>query len=325
MVTTANPICMALDDFYKNVGTSDANRELQALRSRLTLERSQHRTDAWRTWCDQVSDHIALEILLQDPYTRDARTKPSGYPGDARTLDYVYLRRYGDQQITPLSRNLFEVTTGVPIAAAVRDRCHHLATIIAEQISSSGRNVNVTSIACGHARELDFLRPDLAERLTYWGVDQDKTTVLHTSARVGSQQRRCDAGSVRAILSGGLVLPQADLAYASGLFDYLDDQVSAMMLRRMSQSIRPGGTVVVANLTPENDEIAFMEAIMNWWMHYRDAVALEALARSARLDPGRFTVQTYTRSAGRVAWIQIKRSQEPPHTPVQAEAAAELV
>src|ERR1700733_5673218 len=100
VVTTANPICMALDDFYEHVGSSDASRELQVLRSRLTLERSHHGPDAWRTWCDQVSDHVALEILLQDPYTRDARTKPSGYPGDARTLDYVYLRRYGDQQIS---------------------------------------------------------------------------------------------------------------------------------------------------------------------------------------------------------------------------------
>jgi hypothetical protein len=314
VVTTANPICMALDDFYENVAASDASRELQALRSRLTLERSQHGPDAWRAWCDQVSDHIALEILLQDPYTRDARTKPSGYPGDARTLDYVYLRRYGDQPISPLGRNLFEVTTGVPIAAAVRDRCQHLATIIAEQIARFGRDVHVTSIACGHARELDCLRPDLAERITYWGVDQDKTTVLQTSARLGSQQRHCEPGSVRAILSGGLALPQADLAYASGLFDYLDDQVSALMLRRMAESIRPGGSVVVANLTPENDEIAFMEAIMSWWMHYRDVVALEALARSARLNPGQFTVETYTRSAGRVAWIHIKRSEVPPRS-----------
>ncbi len=325
MVTTANPICMALDDFYENVGASDASRELQALRSRLTLERSQHGPDDWRTWCDQVSDHIALEILLQDPYTRDARTKPSGYPGDARTLDYVYLRRFGDQQISPLGRNLFEVTTGVPIAAAVRDRCHHLATIIAEQISRSGRNVNVTSIACGHARELDFLRPDLAERFTYWGVDQDKTTVLDTSARIGSTFGRCDVGSVRAILSGALALPQADLAYASGLFDYLEDQIAVMILRRMCDSIRPGGTVVVANLTPENDEIAFMEAIMKWWMHYRDPDALDALARAAGLAPERFTLETYTRSAGRVAWLQITRNEGQQHFPVQAEATAEAI
>jgi hypothetical protein len=43
VVTTANPICMALDDFYENVDTSDASRELQVL----TLSIDSREKPAW--------------------------------------------------------------------------------------------------------------------------------------------------------------------------------------------------------------------------------------------------------------------------------------
>src|SRR6185436_20521537 len=127
MSTASNPLWSTLDVFQLDLPSGGARLAIGRLASSLAQHRTAMPADVWRASCAALGDHPAVSQLLEDPYSRDARLKPAGYAGDARTLDYVYLRDPGSQPVTSTGRAIFEVSTGVSIAAAVRDRSAVLA------------------------------------------------------------------------------------------------------------------------------------------------------------------------------------------------------
>jgi hypothetical protein len=289
-----------LGNFEVRLQREGASAAVQQLVAELSAFRAGLDREAWKRWCVDMEKNHALNLLMQDPYTRDARLKPAGYAGDARTLDYVYRRTPGEQAVSDLGRSIFAASTGIPVANAVRMRCQH----IAEQLQ--GRRT-ATSIACGHARELDLLDPELLSGLRFWGLDQDANSIAFCRDRLNGGTYNFLLGSVADVLRGKTRLPESDLVYASGLFDYLDDRVGAALVKRMTAALKPGGRMMVANLTPANEEIAYMEAVMDWWMCYRDEVAMSAMVEHARVDTVAHRVSTYSTSNGRVAWLVVDR------------------
>jgi hypothetical protein len=65
--------------------------------------------------------------------------------------------------------------------------------------------------------------------------------------------------------------------------------------------------LIIANLSPVNEEIAYMEAVMDWWMYYRDEAGFRALAEKARVDSSKNRISTYTTSQNRIVWLQVER------------------
>ena len=302
---TSNPLWSTLDGFQVDLPCGGAHLAIGRLASSLAQHRTAMPADMWMASCAALGDHPAVSQLLEDPYSRDARLKPAGYAGDARTLDYVYLRDPGSQPITSIGRALFDVSTSVPIAAAVRDRCAALTDDITRR--ARHRTISVASIACGHARELDRVPDDVRERVHYWGIDQDAKSIDRCRSRFGPGQAAFEVGSVRDVIAGRVRIPQSDVVYASGLFDYLDQRSGAVLLKRMLASVTAGGSVVIANLTPHNDEVGYMEAVMDWWMCYRTETDMRELAALLPVDPSQVRTATFLSSENRVAWLRIDR------------------
>jgi hypothetical protein len=296
----------ALHELARRIHQDPSRDSVWTLVQALAAHRRSCSLESWRTFCETLEDHPIVSLLLDDPYTRDARLKAAGYAGDARTLDYVYLRDVGTQAVGDLGRALFRVTTSVPIADAVRGRALSLGQVIEAQADRAGEPVRVASIACGHLRELDHVSSGALRRLAVWGVDQDPLSVERCAARFGGLDVTARVGSVRDLLIGRARIPDSSLIYASGLFDYLDDRAASLLIRRMTAALRPGGTVLIPNLTPFNNEIAYMEAVMDWWMNYRTIDDVVRLAHTARLEPG-VKVDAFTSAGGHVAWLHLTR------------------
>src|SRR4051812_9041095 len=98
MNTVTRVECEALDAFELNLARDGAFAAMQQLVAGLAVVRATLQPDDWKAWCASLTAHPILDLLTQDPYTRDARLRPAGYAGDARTLDYVYLRAAGCQR-----------------------------------------------------------------------------------------------------------------------------------------------------------------------------------------------------------------------------------
>lgn len=308
-----NPIWSTLDAFDADVQHLDVPEAMTRLVRSLADHRRNAPLESWKAYCGAIGEHPAIVRLLEDPYSRDARTKPAGYAGDARTLDYVYLQHPGAPMPTRRGRAVFDVATSVPIAAAVRERSRALARQIVDCAratrSTSDQRLRVASIACGHARELDHVPQVERARVAYWGLDQDARSVEHCRARFGPSTLAAtfDAGSVRDVVTGRTRIPTSDLVYASGLFDYLDERAGALLVKRLFAAVDIGGSVLVPNLTPRNEERGYMEAVMDWWMVYRTESDLRALASRAGCDGPSTRVTTCSTSDGRVAWLRIDR------------------
>jgi len=265
-----------------------------------TLARTRAALDAshWRRATAMLNGHPAHDLLLHDPYTANAFRKRRGYAGDADTLDFVYRYRDAPPDTTPLGRRLFQITTDVPVACAVRARCRYLGDRIAAFRAAKPDSI-VVSIACGHMRELEGLESPSGFGRIY-GLDHDPATIERlTKLHAGAVTAR--RTSVRQIITHADAVPHADLIYASGLFDYLDDRVAALLIQRLRSRLRPRGSLILTNLTRRNDEIAYMEAIMDWWMVYRDEADLRGLVSGEAPS-----MRTHSVMDGRVACLELQ-------------------
>jgi len=207
--------------------------------------------------------------------------------------------------MTPTVRALFKFSTGMSIAAAVRERCAALADTIVDRARLG--DVSIASIACGHARELDRVPDGLLKRTRFWGVDHDPRSIDYCRSHHASPHATFHAGSVRDLLAGHICLPSSDFVYASGLFDYLDERTGALLLGRMIAALKEGGSVVVPNLTPENEEVGYMEAVLDWWMYYRTEADMVRLAELAAGDGSSLRTTTRLAPDKRIVWLQIDR------------------
>ena len=257
--------------------------------------------ERWRRIAATIVAHPVHALMMNDPYTAAAFEKARGYAGDADTLDFVYRHRSAPSRTTPLGRRLFQITTDVPIACAVRARTRYLADLVAETLAASPA-ATIVSIACGHMRELDGLELSAANGARVYGFDHDAATLERLTRMYGASVAARPA-SVRQLLSHPESIPAADLIYAAGLFDYLEDRAASLLIERLRSRLAPGGTLAVTNLTGRNAEIAYMESVMDWWMVYRDDDALRRLAPAEGAE-----ARTRMLVDGRVSCLELQAS-----------------
>jgi len=300
-VAVETPIDMMCDGCARGIERGHIEPAMAEFVAALAATRAAAPHELWRRIAATIVADPVHALMMNDPYTAAAFEKTRGYAGDADTLDFVYRHRPAPSQTTPLGRRLFQITTDVPIACAVRARTRYLADLVAETLAASPA-ATIVSIACGHMRELDGLDLPATNGARIYGFDHDTTTLERLTRTYGTHVAARPA-SVRQLLSRPEIIPAADLIYAAGLFDYLEDRAASLLIRRLRSRLAPGGTLAVTNLTGQNAEIAYMESVMDWWMVYRDDEAVRRLA--ADPDQG---VQMRTRMLvdGRVSCLELR-------------------
>jgi extracellular factor (EF) 3-hydroxypalmitic acid methyl ester biosynthesis protein len=293
------PIEVVCDDCARGIARGAIEPAMAEFVAALAGIRAAVPQEQWRRVAATIVAHPVHALMMNDPYTAAAFGKGRGYAGDADTLDFVYRHRHPPSETTALGRRLFQITTDVPIACAVRARTRYLADLIAETLAVSPA-ATIVSIACGHMRELDALELPPWQRDRVFGFDHDPITLAQVTRTYGAQVAARRA-SVRHLLSHPDIVPAADLIYAAGLFDYLEDRAASLLIRRLRSRLTPGGTLVVTNLTGRNTELAYMESVMDWWMVYRDDEALR------RLSGGRASeMRTRMLVGGRVSCLELQ-------------------
>lgn len=219
--------------------------------------------------------HPVRDLLHRDPITWRAFSKPRGYAGDAGTIDLIY---YPDQYLPELSEEaaaLYSYTSACPSSRAVRNRRAITASSIDQTVAAGG--ARVLSVACGHMRELDLIAPS-ASSASFVALDQDESSLSVLAADYSTLDVKPVAGSIGKILRRQLGESEFDLIYSTGLFDYLDERVGKALVSRLFELLSPGGTLSIANFTPETRDIGYMEAFMGWNLIYRTEFDLLALA-----------------------------------------------
>lgn len=269
------------------------------------LEFSRTLWDEWRLICSDMTDCLA-EItsapsnlsaakkytetlltpeLLDGPIWWQAYTKPRGYPGDHFVMDHIYHGSpRGDTHYGQVVHTL-----GVQVGQFIEKRKEFVKQTIIE-MEAQCRNQNgmlIASLGCGTAKEVEeFSQTHLADTrpLTFVLVDQDSDALRHAGhsisetlgkrqdrPRIDIQLRHQSVLHLLRQVDPSQIMLQADMIYSAGLFDYFSDRTCRVLAKRLYDSLRPGGLLLLGNMKANTDMIWPLEIIADWPLAYRTA------------------------------------------------------
>ena len=268
----------ALDHAVQTLHAGQVEAALQGVADHLWQLRVSEPDEHWASRIKPACDaHPLTQILLQDPLTRRCREKPRGYAGDAEMIEYLYTQA-APAGTSDLGRQLFSFTAASIAGFATRWRLQYLVDAI-EDTAERVPGCRVLSLACGHLREAEqshALRSGKVSMLL--AIDQDPLSleVVRRDYRDLRNVRAVES-SVRRILKSGLPEAGFDLAYAAGLYDYLETRTAQALTRRLFDALAPGGRLIVPNYLRSNRARGYMESFMEWDLIVREPAEIRAL------------------------------------------------
>ncbi len=92
--------------------------------------------------------------------------------------------------------------------------------------------------------------------------------------------------SVAQVIKSGArnIVPEYDVVYCAGLFDYLPDRVCQQLMNMFYGMLAPGGLLLVTNVDNSNPIRNIMAYIFEWRLIERNAAGMELLTPDAA-DP----------------------------------------
>jgi extracellular factor (EF) 3-hydroxypalmitic acid methyl ester biosynthesis protein len=230
--------------------------------------------EAWQRVQTQCLAHPVRQLIHQDPFAFRCFTKPRGYAGDAVLIDFLYTRSCQmseSDEVSPLGQRIFDFTRDIPAGHAVRKRRDITASIIDEVCDASHQKPDILSVACGHLREAQLSKAVAAGRTgRFIALDQDEQSLELVARESGHFGITPICSSIKGLFRGPIADNKFDLVYSTGLYDYLDERIATKLTHRMFEMLNPGGRVVVANFVPDLWCRAYMEALLDWNLIYRN-------------------------------------------------------
>jgi len=272
----------------------------------------------WRTrlgeleWKDLVErivrPHPVLAALHEDPCASRSFRRPRGFPGDAALLDFIYHHHEAVpwlRQATRRGRAISDFITNIAECRAARHRAQLIALEIENWLLAKDRP-RFLSVACGYLRELELLPATAFQRLAGMvGIDCDPESVDHVNGRIGSRVE-ARKQSIKLFWNGEAEpMGHFDFIYASGIYDYLPEDVARRLTAGLYRRLKPNGKLWIANYLCGSPGAAYMEAFMDWWLIYRSKE--EVLALGEGFDGAE--VRPFTEPEGCIQFLELTRRQ----------------
>ena len=243
-----------------------------------TVMNDRESRDATKEFTELVlTPEMRMGALIDRSYA-----KPLGYPGDFEIMNQVYdWDRVGNTAYEMLVHRI-----GLEVSEFVKTRMEVVRRQIGETTKREiGRPARIMSLGSGPAREVElFLASAAAQsgRAEFTLIDQEQLALRYAHEKTYPHALKSQGRySVRALnisftdilrgISAMNSLPQQDLIYSVGLFDYLSNRRATSLVRRLYDMLAPGGLLIVGNMneTPLSG-LWPLEFITDWTLYYRD-------------------------------------------------------
>ncbi len=258
-----------------------------------------HRDQAgWPAYRAALQAHPTYPKLMSDPFSARCALRPRGYAGDAELIDIIYSKRV-PAGATRMGRDIFGVTVEFQTAEGVRQR---RAFAERELIKAHAAGARILSLACGHFREGASLSGQDLSNITV--VDQDPLSLAVVRSEHGPHLNIVEANIIRFLKAAIRRGERWDYIYTLGLTDYFDEREMALFCRLLGPVRAPGGTIVIANFVPDHLAVAWMDAVMDWHLIYRNEADLERHARTIGLAP-----RTWRDPTGTIAFCEMNEER----------------
>ena len=217
--------------------------------------------------------------------------KPLGYPGDFEIMNQVYnWERRGANVYHMLLHRL-----GLDVAECIKTRMEVVRSVIGTVVQDVGqsRAARIMSLGSGPAREVELFLAGGGwknRRAEITLIDQEESalkyaverTYPHVLVSAGATRVQALNLSFTDILRGtGPIssLPPQDLIYSVGLVDYLTSRRAASLVRRLYETLAPGGLLIIGNMNETGlSNFWPMEFLTDWTLYYRTHAQMMAWA-----------------------------------------------
>lgn len=219
-------------------------------------------------------------LVDETPFMKRALEKPLGYAGDYGLMVMFY--EYADLGGSLFHRFFHRFACNQPAAVANKNRVEFLSQLMNKLYER--RNVDgafkVSSIACGPARELQLFLEDgqfkVGAEFDFVIADQEPLALDYASKSIRklAQERKCNLklSALREDVVLGLIkrrplvneFQNSDVIISAGLFDYLSDRVSIKLIEALYDLLKPGGELIIGNVSDKNPDRFSMDYFMEW-------------------------------------------------------------
>jgi len=302
LLTNSPTDTTVFDNTHEAMVGGDVHAAMTSLRVSLRAMRSQLAPPEWTCVGEQARRHPLHDLLLESPFTRRAYEKPRGYAGDAVLMDLIYgLQPRGE--LSPLGGMLYGYEFDSPCFQSVRTRRAVLAREI-DRVAADQPSARVLSVASGHLREVEWSRAVRDGTVQVTAVDQDRESLECIDRDYGRFNVSTTPATIGDLLRRTVRFANLDLAYAAGLYDYLEDDIARALTLALFRTLRPGGRVLIANFTPDTYDAAFMETFMDWRLIYRTPEQVRSLAETIPANDVA-AVEQFTDDNRHVAYLRV--------------------
>ena len=261
-------------------------------------------------------------LLMTAPFCHRTYYKPLGYPGDFEMLRMIEEAAYRGPSL--FSKLVHHAMLQTPLCRANRSRSELFAKKIAAFVARSDQErVYLLSVASGPAAEIQHILeqyPELGDRIHVTLLDQElealkycqdniymKRILNNCEIQVDLVHERIGTFFKSAALKEALV-PQFDMVYIPGLFDYFDDRSCRFCLENAASILKPKGEILVSNFAEKgHKQRAFFEHALEWYMVYRNAEQMAALGESLPLP---VDISVENDISGTVRLLELKPGDE---------------
>lgn len=217
------------------------------------------------------------QLFLRGEYITWSLRKPYGYAGDFQIIDYIYQNNPPTVGLDRLFDNYFQMSA---ISVAVRNRKEDIKRFIINAVRNSpGRKVRVMDLACGPSRDIQELLSelkDISTNLEFHCYDADQNAldyakkIVNSAPNVHFHQMNVLRIALKKDIEK-LFGTKFDIIYSTGLFDYLNAQVSVRLIGNLKKILTSNGLLFVSDVRDKfsNPSAYFMEWVGDWNLIYR--------------------------------------------------------
>ncbi len=231
-------------------------------------------------------------VTFSSAFSTRALLKPNGYAGD-----FVMMEMLCDDNVY-VGKTLFEkcchrFSVTSPSGAPVKNRLRVMYQVLEEGVREALQKkdkVRVLDLACGPSIPVQqFMQLPESNKLEIFFLDQDSDAIEKLQRKLSDLKEKYERRTsfhffnqpIQAMFSDPEILSRLadqDLILCSGLFDYLDDGLSQMLINVLYALLSPGGTLLIGNLCPAETTKIFQWYVNEWPLNFRTAEELKALA-----------------------------------------------
>ena len=204
--------------------------------------------------------------------------KPHGYHGDFEIIDWIYTQKTADNGKGKLFDLMFH---NYEASRAVRNRKDYFINKCLEMAKDHKRRLDILDIGCGPCRDIleMYKASGNGTNIYFHCVDHEPEAIKYANKLLANtdfqKNIELDCANVFRLKTA----KKYDLIWSAGLFDYLDDRIAALLLKKIWRYLKDDGQIIFGNFAPENPTRNGMELVVKWYLIHRTADELVKLVR----------------------------------------------